>query len=272
MIRVVKSQPPPAPLGSSGATHLARLKEVQEANPVACQQPGSKLLDSKKGIYNDARVKVRLQHDQRDKCCYCEWKPTDNYGDVEHFRPKGGVQQTLNGFLEKPGYYWLAYEWSNLYYACIYCNQKYKTNYFPLRNPAARALRHADVLTLEQPLLLDPATEDPAIHLTFEQDTIKALSDRGSHCIQAFGLDRPELIQRRIRHLKLLQYARQIGDLRMTRPLNRAAAKFLRDFNFTFAEGVDEVAWARALWQEAAFDAAEFAGMMRANFPHLPQW
>jgi 5-methylcytosine-specific restriction endonuclease McrA len=76
------------------------------------------------------------------KCAYCE-APIRDYqpGDVEHFRPKAGVSDE-NGqavFLfdeegqvqvgadgkpvEHPGYYWLAYEWTNLLPACAKCNQ-----------------------------------------------------------------------------------------------------------------------------------------------------
>jgi hypothetical protein len=53
------------------------------------------------------------------KCWYCEWKPTRNDWDVEHFRPKARVYEDPH----HQGYYWLCYEWTNLYMSCQYCNQ-----------------------------------------------------------------------------------------------------------------------------------------------------
>ncbi len=273
MIRITKSQPAPAPLTTRGAKHLLKLRATQVADPAACRVPGNKLLESRDGIYNDALVKARLLSDQHRKCCYCESRPTSvSYGDVEHFRPKGGYQQVRGGTLHKPGYYWLAYAWDNLYFACHLCNQEFKGNYFPLRNPTKRAACHTDSLAQEQPLLIDPATEDPARYLTFRQDAIapKRASRRGKACIEAFGLARPELINRRIEHLKRLTHARIIGALDLSLPLSATASQFLRDARLSLAEGQALVADARRIWQEAALDAAEFAGMVRANFPHLP--
>jgi uncharacterized protein (TIGR02646 family) len=270
MIQVIKSQSPPAPLVAKGIQDVARLQSIQANDPAACRVPKNTLLQPKDGIYNDKRVKRQLRADQHDKCCYCERKPNDNYGDVEHFRPKGGVQQISGGPIEKPGYYWLAYEWSNLYFACIFCNQRYKCNYFPLRNPAARARNHTDDLAAEQPYLLDPATDDPTRHLVFHQDTIVPLDDRGAHSIQAFGLNQPELTQRRAQHLKLLKLTQWVSALDMSHPLSEEAASFLRQFKFTLAEGRAEVALAQQEMRVAALASAEFAGMVRANFTHLP--
>jgi uncharacterized protein (TIGR02646 family) len=273
MIRITKSQPAPTPLTTRGARHLSKLQATQAADPAACQVPGNKLLESRDGIYNDAQVKAQLLSDQHRKCCYCESRPTSvSYGDVEHFRPKGGYQQVRGGPLHKPGYYWLAYAWDNLYFACHLCNQEFKRNYFPLRNPTKRARCHIDPLAQEQPLLIDPATEDPARYLTFRQDAIapKRASRRGQACIEAFGLDRPELISRRIEHLKRLTHARIIGGLDLSLPLSATASQFLQEARLSLAEGQALVVDARRIWQEAALDAAEFAGMVRANFPHLP--
>lgn len=55
---------------------------------------------------------------------------------VEHFRPKGGWRQSPGQPIEQPGYYWLAYEWSNLFLACGPCNSRHKRNLFPLTDQA----------------------------------------------------------------------------------------------------------------------------------------
>ena len=70
--------------------------------------------------YKTASVKRALEKLFRGKCAYCEWKPgAGSSWDVEHFRPKGRVAERA----EHPGYYWLAYTWTNLYFSCQMCNQ-----------------------------------------------------------------------------------------------------------------------------------------------------
>lgn len=217
-------------------------------------------------------MKEQLRADQHDKCCYCEsYFSSTSYGDVEHFRPKAGYQQDAADALHKPGYYWLAYEWSNLYFACQLCNQRFKGNQFPLADPVSRAISHQHPLAAEQPLLPDPATEDPQAHLTFRQDTAVALDERGVACIRVFGLDRPELIRRRIDKLNALRQAQIIGSLDMREPLQPAIAEFFAELRLSYSEAQETVATARRIWQAAALDSAEFAGMVRVTFPALPQ-
>ena len=60
--------------------------------------------------------------------------------------------------MEQPGYFWLAYVWENLFFACQLCNQTFKQNLFPLANPTKRRARsHMDDLSAEEPLLIHPA-------------------------------------------------------------------------------------------------------------------
>src|SRR5690606_19607561 len=87
------------------------------------------------GIYGHTNIKTELINNQSGKCAFCEQHILSiSYGDVEHFRPKGGYKQNYKDSLHKPGYYWLAYDWDNLLFCCQKCNQRYKKNYFPLRN------------------------------------------------------------------------------------------------------------------------------------------
>nr|AGU10135.1 hypothetical protein [uncultured organism] len=272
MIQITKSQPALAPLTTRGTRHRQQLEKLHTADPAACEAADNTILHSRDGIYNDAKMKAQLRADQHHKCCYCESLFTDtSYGDVEHFRPKAGYQQLWEGPLHKPGYYWLAYEWSNLFFSCQICNQEYKGNYFPLANHAtARAKTHHDNIGQEQPLLLNPALDTPANHLTFVGDAIGVIDARGKASIQGFGLDRPELIKSRVDHLKNLFYARIVGAFKFTVPLDPRENEFLQELNLSIAEGKAVAEEAKRRWREAAFDAAEHAGMVRANFPHLP--
>src|SRR5580700_3071287 len=84
-------------------------------------------------IYGHKSVKKILKRAQFDKCCFCEKNQKDENGAVEHFRPKAGYHSERKERLKKPGYYWLGYEWSNLFFVCSVCNSKmHKGNLFPL--------------------------------------------------------------------------------------------------------------------------------------------
>lgn len=65
------------------------------------------------------------------KCAFCESKKFTP--DVEHFRPKKRVTSVKG----HQGYYWLAYEWTNLIPCCSDCN-KIKLNSFPINNETNR--------------------------------------------------------------------------------------------------------------------------------------
>jgi hypothetical protein len=106
-------------------------------------------------------VKAALRIAQHDKCGFCESKVTHvAFGDVEHFRPKAAFRAIQGDALTRPGYYWLAYEWTNLLFACEPCNRRHKGNLFPLVDEATRARSHTDDITRETPLFIDPTAED----------------------------------------------------------------------------------------------------------------
>lgn len=164
-----------------------------------------------KSIYSHADVKNALNQLQHGICCYCESQyDVTSYGEVEHFRPKNGWQQDkTDRNLHQPGYYWLAYKWENLMYACKRCNCKYKQNYFPLKDPRKRFKPTGRNISQEEPLLINPYEEkNPERHLTFEGTTIKPLTDEGKASIEFYGLDREELNESRqdiYAHIKALE-------------------------------------------------------------------
>ncbi len=114
MIRVDKPRTAPKILreqASSGPKTTAALKKAYDS--------GQREFEFKSSIYAAKSVKSHLIRAQHGKCCFCESKITHvDYGDVEHFRPKSAFRQKSSDSLEKPGYYWLAYEWDNLFLSC----------------------------------------------------------------------------------------------------------------------------------------------------------
>lgn len=158
-------------------------------------------------IYGNAAVKTALLKMQHDKCCFCESKISHiSYGDVEHYRPKGGYKQTEQDELHAPGYYWLPYTWENLLLSCTLCNQQFKKNLFPLLEPQKRALNHRDDIALEQPLLINPSVIDPRQYIGFRQEIPYALEGNiyGKETIAAVGLDREALNEKRRSYLALI--------------------------------------------------------------------
>ncbi len=165
-------------------------------------------------IYGDPTVRAALIAAQHGKCCFCETIVREE-GDVEHFRPKGGFKQSKSGRLEKPGYYWLAYDWDNLLLACSICNQRYKQARFPLTNPVRRAANHHQDVLQEEPLLIHPAQTDPFPYVGFRQEI--AYAKDGNRCgktnIEVLGLNRANLIESRRDHLSHLTSLRSILGL-----------------------------------------------------------
>ena len=103
-----------------------------------------------------------------NKCAYCEQKiVVKRESTIEHYRPKSD-------------YYWLAYEWSNLFIACNTCNGK-KGDKFEVNKRWAPICpthpdgtlevfkcyaNHPDLLA-EEPLWLHPELDDPNEYFEF---------------------------------------------------------------------------------------------------------
>ncbi len=138
LIRIHKPTPPPAKLLRDGKNKRRSHSLAYTRDPKA-YRTGGKKFDFEARIYNHPTVKQALIAAQFGKCCFCE-RIVGTDGDVEHFRPKQAYQQAPGDSLERPGYYWLAYEWDNLYLSCSACNQRHKQNLFPLQNPGDRAI------------------------------------------------------------------------------------------------------------------------------------
>jgi hypothetical protein len=181
-----------------------------------------------------AGVKDVLLEAQFGKCAFCESSFSHiSFGDVEHFRPKGGFQQETSSPLIKPGYWWLAYDWNNYWASCQTCNQVFKKNLFPIAPDGRRARAPNDKLSLEKHLMLDPMTDKISDHLEFREELLFAKngSARGEATILVAGLNRAKLVEFRAtiwRLLNALISARQRlltaglttdaedGDIRMT--------------------------------------------------------
>jgi len=145
-------------------------------------------------------VKGNVFDMQHRKCCYCEkLHEQAKYRDVEHYRPKAR-------------YWWLAWTWENLLFACLDCNREYKRDQFPLA-PGCHALEFPQRPPgHEIPLVIDPTDLqiEPTAEIEFRRDRIQGkerwvpygLTRRGRETIEVCGLDRPSLLDLYVDHVR----------------------------------------------------------------------
>jgi hypothetical protein len=137
-------------------------------------------------------VKAELAAMQHLKCCYCEKREEQaKYRDAEHYRPK-----VL--------YWWLAWTWENLLFACIDCNREHKRDRFPLSPGDTVLVAEQTPPGAERPLVLDPSdpSMEPAREIEFRRERVlgrerwvpRGVTERGRETIAVCGLDRPDLL------------------------------------------------------------------------------
>ena len=200
MIRVEKPHAP---------QRLRRGEEVTQKNceeydtNSADYKTGSRVFRFEREIYGHNSVREVLKECQHAKCCFCEGRfIAYAAGDVEHYRPKGAVRQDKASGVVRPGYFWLAYTWENLYWCCQTCNRSNKREFFPLTDPTKRAMSHNDDLAQEEPLIIDPGGGvDPRDHIRFQQDRAVGATELGRTTIQVVGLNRLDLLEARLTRL-----------------------------------------------------------------------
>ncbi len=91
---------------------------------------------------------------QREKCAYCDRHYPPSHEPTEHFRPVLG------------GYWWLAWDWDNLLFACPSCNGS-KSNSFDLLPGSVRLQAGERPPRQERPKLINPLEEDPLAVVAF---------------------------------------------------------------------------------------------------------
>jgi uncharacterized protein (TIGR02646 family) len=177
MRHVERAETPPSLDGPASVGGMELAAATPYFNPAANAGAAKKVFEFK--AYKGSDVRDALQAMFHNKCAYCEFFYAPGMPlDVEHYRPKAAY--TDRGKQHKPGYWWLAMEWSNLLPSCIDCNRARaqeivevegrmtagKANQFPLARGSIRGTA-ANGVAKEKPLLLDPTVDDPAEYLEF---------------------------------------------------------------------------------------------------------
>ena len=187
-----------------------------------------------RNIYGHEDVKKTLIELQKKCCCFCESRITHiSSGDVEHFRPKNGYTQNDDDQFHKPGYFWLAYDWCNLFYACESCNRRYKRNLFPLKDIAKRCNpRKSFDTSNEEPLFIDPSADDPAKHLGFIGPNIIFKTMEGDTTIRELRLDRDDLVEMRRASYNMMNTIKDLYEMSKGTPNeNYSKVKFREILN-----------------------------------------
>jgi len=102
-------------------------------------------------------------------------------------------------------YWWLTYEWENLYLSCSNCN-RYKSSWFPVEGKRAKPLTPLKEIQFEEKaLLVDPCFDRPEEHLVYDdKGNVDFLTAKGKTTIGILKLNRADLIFARHETVKLL--------------------------------------------------------------------
>lgn len=196
MIKINKPNVAPVVVNLKGQCKLTRLTTANKKRYTRFSgdyDAGIKKFSFDSAVYGHDNIKTTLINSQHGKCAFCEQNVTSvSYGDIEHFRPKGGYRQNSQDSLHYASYYWLAYEWDNLLFACQICNQRKKKNLFPILNPDIRVKNHRGNVKFEKPFFVNPAKENPRQLIKFIGPTATGIDKRhrGKKTIEGIGLNR----------------------------------------------------------------------------------
>ncbi len=242
MIQIKKSAEAPEKLVNEGISETKINKQLFEQFEDEFRS-GDRKFEFKNTIYGHETVKSLLRTIQHEKCCFCERK--EEIGDVEHFRPKAAYRQKRGEQRSQVGYYWLAYDWNNLFFCCPKCNRRYKENLFPLADESKRAKSHSDDICSEKPLFINPQKDNPEYYIEYHGITPHSINNnpKGKITIKETGINRPFLDERRLDKYKV--------------------CKML--YQFIHSPGVDDETKNEfeVLLNEHTQDSAEFASMIR---------
>jgi hypothetical protein len=142
-----------------------RARAALEAIAALDSAERAKAINQRSAIW--AELKPALKGLSHNKCWYCESKDLRSDNAVDHFRPKNSVKGTerFPAASGHPGYWWLAFDYTNYRFSCTICNSIRKSaggtsggkqDCFPLFDEQHRAKCDHDDTDEELPLLLDP--------------------------------------------------------------------------------------------------------------------
>ena len=148
-------------------------------------------------IYRHPEVLAALHRMFKGRCVYCE-SVLPGRLDVEHFRPESLYPA-------------IAYKWTNLLFACAFCNQDGKGAIFPLlpdgRQPVYDRSNPGMLDDTDSAMLINPCVEDPTEFFEFTNEMLGCKNERAEKTRDVCGLSRLDLVEERRRHLRKVKSA-----------------------------------------------------------------
>jgi uncharacterized protein (TIGR02646 family) len=162
-------------------------------------------------------LKSYLAVEFNSKCVYCESHiDVTELGDHESFRPRRNAKG-INSEFSEDHYWWLAYEWQNIYYSCHTCNAS-KQSFFPVEGKRCRIQAPYKEVLEERNLLIDPCNEDPERSIKYNRDGMAIpLNERAKITIDIIKLNRKQLVS--LRRTALAMLILSLKDIKRSRGL-----------------------------------------------------
>jgi energy-coupling factor transporter ATP-binding protein EcfA2 len=141
-----------------------------------------------------------------ERCAFCTRDPGRAGSLVpHHFRPPQDAVD-VDGQTSRSHYWWLAYDWENLYLACEECHAAQGAKFPVDGERAPPGTTGEDLLEREAALLLDPCWDFPESELVYiETGEVVSASPRGLTTIETFEMNRPTLIEARLEELQRIE-------------------------------------------------------------------
>jgi hypothetical protein len=140
------------------------------------------------------------------KCAFCETGLEPGKGKLMFYRPVGSAKAQTDSSGRIYSYPWLAWDWSNYYYACRDCLDMRESGFRVAEQHAIGDVKDLDRENAtayyweEKPLLLDSRIDVPIKDLDFTENGYIAARDnakRGQYTIANLRLNRPALVDKR---------------------------------------------------------------------------
>jgi hypothetical protein len=181
--------------GKAGLDRVRLIRTSEARDPAAEEISGYRV------------VADHLWRAQHHKCAYCEKKIGLSFQDVEHYRPKTRADRGHQ--FPSHGYWWLAWHWANLLYACPACNRSAKGTKFPLKTGSVALAPEMLPPGAERPWLIDPGDSawSPVTAIGYAEDQYgqwvpEGLTPEGLMSIRILELDSDELVTLYTEHVR----------------------------------------------------------------------
>lgn len=206
MIRITKSAVPDLFKSVEFRAAIAAFEQKQKDDDISTRRQSR----AKALFPHRHQLKQALLEESHGKCVYCEQRLTASRPlEIDRFRPARGAMNA-QGNRSEDHYYWLAYDWDNLYASCLECNYA-KATKFPVASERVPPHIHGDLDAIEKPLILNPARCNPEDHLEFHYDgKVTPKTIRGQHTIDIFRLNRASLVEARAAHVMKLEMSEDL--------------------------------------------------------------